>query len=228
VTAAIASVLLATVVLTGAGFGHTGKSGGNGAESSAPQATQTTLTTRHRAEGAIEPTPQPQPVRTQVRRNAGDRASRGAPRPVLPGCFGQVDEEHPNGQLPAHDLCRLPGGAALRGDAARAFALLTARARRAIGTEICVGGGYRSYAAQARLYAAKPGLAAPPGYSNHGAGTALDLCGAAASEGSGSHVWLDRLGPRFGWIHPAWARPNGSRPEPWHFEYMPNLHLARR
>jgi hypothetical protein len=25
--------------------------------------------------------------------------------------------------------------------------------------------------------------------------------------------------PLFGWFHPAWARPNGTLPEPWHWEF---------
>jgi hypothetical protein len=25
--------------------------------------------------------------------------------------------------------------------------------------------------------------------------------------------------PRFGWIHPDWAKQGGNREEPWHWEY---------
>jgi LAS superfamily LD-carboxypeptidase LdcB len=98
--------------------------------------------------------------------------------------------------------------------------LLSALAKQTFGEGLCIGGGYRSYAEQARLHAMKPGLAVRAGTSNHGFGTAVDFCAAAASEGSRVHQWLHRVGPRYGWIHPSWARPGGSRPEAWHFEYV--------
>jgi hypothetical protein len=25
--------------------------------------------------------------------------------------------------------------------------------------------------------------------------------------------------PRYGWFHPAWAELDGSKPEPWHWEF---------
>lgn len=219
----VAPMLLAAVAVSGASFAHTDQPDTSGVRS-APRDVAGAATPQgpSAAERAAEPTPHPQPVRERARLG-GQRASRDAPRPALPGCPPEADLDHPNGQLPAHALCDLPGGATLRADAARAFVLLTARARRSLEARVCLSGGYRSYAAQAQLYASKPGLAAPPGSSNHGDGTALDLCGDAATEGTATHVWLDRAGSRFGWVHPAWARPGGSRPEPWHVEYIPDL-----
>ena len=26
--------------------------------------------------------------------------------------------------------------------------------------------------------------------------------------------------PAYGFVHPDWAEPGGSRPEPWHWEYV--------
>jgi LAS superfamily LD-carboxypeptidase LdcB len=136
-----------------------------------------------------------------------------------------VDTDHRNGQLPAHAVCPLPGtDEQLRADAARAFAALNARFRQRFGTRICITDSYRSYRAQARLYGTKPGLAARPGTSNHGFGTALDLCGGAEQESSRAHRWLERNGPQTGWTHPGWARSAGRRPEPWHFEYVGSVH----
>jgi LAS superfamily LD-carboxypeptidase LdcB len=25
---------------------------------------------------------------------------------------------------------------------------------------------------------------------------------------------------QFGWVHPAWAQQGGSKPEPWHWEFV--------
>jgi LAS superfamily LD-carboxypeptidase LdcB len=69
------------------------------------------------------------------------------------------------------------------------------------------------------VYLTKPTLAAVPGTSNHGWGVAIDLCGGIERFGTPEHEWLASHGPSYGWIHPTWAAENGSRPEPWHFEY---------
>ena len=31
--------------------------------------------------------------------------------------------------------------------------------------------------------------------------------------------WLTANAPGFGWVHPAWAQPSGSKPEPWRWEF---------
>ena len=65
-----------------------------------------------------------------------------------------------------------------------------------------------------------PELAAPPGVSDHGWGTAADLCGGVQDAGSAEHAWMAQHGPEHGWDQPGWARAEGSRPEPWHWEYV--------
>ena len=75
------------------------------------------------------------------------------------------------------------------------------------------------YSEQVALYASKPNLAAVPGTSNHGLGVAVDLCGGIESFGTVQHQWLFTHAPLFGWFHPLWAEPTGSRPEPWHWEF---------
>jgi LAS superfamily LD-carboxypeptidase LdcB len=70
-----------------------------------------------------------------------------------------------------------------------------------------------------RLKSEKPALAATPGTSNHGWGTATDLCGGVESFGTPQHAWLATNAPLYNWFHPSWARQGGTKPEPWHFEY---------
>lgn len=128
---------------------------------------------------------------------------------------------HGNGRLDPTDLCELPvdGTHLLHADAARAWWRLNERYRAEFGDGICVTDSYRSIEEQARVFEAKPGLAADPGTSRHGWGIALDLCGGAESYTSDSHAWLRRNGPRLGWDNPTWARSDGSKPEPWHWEF---------
>jgi hypothetical protein len=126
-----------------------------------------------------------------------------------------------NGQIPAAALCPLWGapGQLLRADAAAAFARLSKAYAQQFGRPICVTDSYRSYSQQVALYATKPNLAARPGTSNHGWGVAVDLCGGVQSFGTVEHTWLFTHAPLYGWFHPAWAEPTGSRPEPWHWEF---------
>ena len=62
------------------------------------------------------------------------------------------------------------------------------------------------------------GLAARPGTSNHGWGTAIDTWEWAAYDfGSARHEWLVANGPAYGWVCP--AATEAGNPEYWHFEY---------
>lgn len=84
---------------------------------------------------------------------------------------------------------------------------------KAAGGAVTVQGGkwgYRSNAEQAALYKAKPGLAAPPGRSNHERGTAGDL--------SGNLALAHRLAAQFGLRFPMLTRAPGRKYEPWHVE----------
>ncbi|QCC76028.1 M15 family metallopeptidase [Nocardioides daphniae] len=126
----------------------------------------------------------------------------------------------PNGQIPDASLCELPDGFHLRGDAAAAWARLSAAYKSRFEDQPCLTDGYRDLASQQRLYAVKPGLAAQPGTSNHGWGVAVDLCGGVETFGTDQYVWMLENAERFGWENPAWARSGGSRPEPWHWEYI--------
>jgi D-alanyl-D-alanine carboxypeptidase len=137
-------------------------------------------------------------------------------------CAGGEDvAQYANGQIPLGALCPLTADPRqhLRADAAYAFDRLTFAYVQRFGAPPCITDSYRSYAAQVDVYARKPGLAAVPGTSNHGWGTALDLCGGVESFTGDTHRWMLLNAPLYGWFHPSWAEPAGSRPEPWHWEY---------
>jgi len=125
-----------------------------------------------------------------------------------------------NGRIPDENLCEVDAGPLhLRSDAAAAFWRLAEAYETRFGSEPCVTDGYRSLVDQERLYAAKPGLAARPGTSNHGWGIAVDLCGGVESFDTEQHIWLAETARDFGWSNPEWAQATGSKPEPWHWEY---------
>jgi hypothetical protein len=129
--------------------------------------------------------------------------------------------DHPNGKVAADELCRVPRTShRLHHDAARTWWRLNIAYARRFGEDLCVTDSYRSYEAQAQLFGTKPDLAATPGTSNHGWGVAVDLCGGVQSYSSAQHRWLQRNGSRFGWVNPSWAQASGSKPEPWHWEYV--------
>ena len=136
-------------------------------------------------------------------------------------CRGEGVERFPNGQIPEAALCRLWGapGHLLRADAAYAFDALAEAYAAAFGSPLCVTDSYRTYASQVRLKASKPHLAATPGTSNHGWGTAVDLCGGIQRFGTAEHRWMQLNAPLFGWFNPSWAQQGGSKPEAWHWEF---------
>jgi hypothetical protein len=63
--------------------------------------------------------------------------------------------------------------------------------------------------------------AAVPGTSVHGWGRAVDLEDGAGelTFSSAGYRWLQANAWRWGFVHPAWAEPGGSSPEPWHWEH---------
>lgn len=141
---------------------------------------------------------------------------------VDPGCPGANLSGYSNGQIPDTLLCPLYGtsGHKLRADAAKGFNDMSMAYAQQFGTPICVTDSYRSYAAQVAVKAAKPGLAATPGRSNHGWARATDLCGGIQSFGTPQHEWMRANAPQFGWCDPTWARAGGSKPEAWHWQYL--------
>lgn len=132
--------------------------------------------------------------------------------------FAGDARKFPNGLIPAKYLCSLPQpGRMLRADAALAFFRMNVAYQRRFRVGMCLRDSYRSLADQQRIYAARPGFAAIPGRSNHGLGTAVDLCGGVETQGSPQFNWLVANSKKYGWSHPQWAY--SSPFEPWHWEY---------
>ncbi|RAY15040.1 peptidase M15 [Actinomadura craniellae] len=124
----------------------------------------------------------------------------------------------PNGLIPDKYLCDLPQrGHTLRADAALGFYKLNSAYKQRFGRDMCVTDAYRSLGEQQSVYYRRPGFAAVPGRSNHGLGTALDLCGGVQIQGSAQFNWLEANSRRYGWFHPRWAY--SSPFEPWHWEF---------
>jgi hypothetical protein len=136
-------------------------------------------------------------------------------------CKGGQVEIYSNGKIPLSALCPLWASSSqyLRADASYAFNRLSHAYAQEFGVKPCITDSYRTYAQQVALYAAKPGLAAKPGTSNHGWGTALDLCGGIQNYGTKQYRWMLINAPLYGWFHPYWARQGGGREEPWHWEF---------
>jgi len=58
--------------------------------------------------------------------------------------------------------------------------------------------------------------AADPGTSNHGWALAVDI---QVGWNDAEYQWLKQNGSLYGWVHPPFAEPGGSAPEPWHWEF---------
>src|SRR4051812_14012024 len=138
-----------------------------------------------------------------------------------PPCPGEDVSAYPNGQIPVASLCPIlfAAGHHMRADAAYAFNIMAMEYAGVFGKPLCVTDSYRSFDAQVRVAEEKPTLAAAPGHSNHGWGLAADLCDGIQAFDTPTHQWMVDNAPRFGWFHPAWAEPTGSKPEPWHWEF---------
>jgi len=156
-----------------------------------------------------------------ARARSGAAPRVGAPAGAGAACTAASTAGYANGFVDEAALCplQLAPGHRLQRDAAQAFGAMTRAHAAETGEPLCVTDSYRSYDEQVRLFAEKPSLAAVPGTSNHGWGLALDLCGGVESFSGAAHAWMQDNAGRFGWVHPAWAEPGGSRPEPWHWEF---------
>lgn len=150
-----------------------------------------------------------------------DRLDVSRDRRLLLSCSADLVSDarkYPNGLIPSKYLCQLPQkGEQLRADAARGFYKLNAAYKKQFGRDICVTDSYRSLADQQRIYYQRPGFAAIPGRSNHGLGTAVDLCGGVQTSGSAQFNWMEAHSRKYGWFHPSWAYSNPF--EPWHWEF---------
>lgn len=95
---------------------------------------------------------------------------------------------------------------------AKAFRVMAKAAQR-LGVDLRIRSGFRSYAKQAKLYKqyrkGRGNLAAPPGYSNHESGRALDLY----VTNHKAFDWLQSHGANYGFHRTV---PG----EAWHWEYL--------
>ena len=127
-----------------------------------------------------------------------------------------------NGNIPLDVLCPVEFAPTqhLRCDAAEALARMNAAYRQVFGHDMVISGSYRSLPDQVITRAAKGGLAAVPGTSNHGWGLAVDLGDGMDSYGSAQYAWLKVNAVLFGWHHPTYMDQGGRGPhEPWHWEF---------
>jgi multidrug efflux pump subunit AcrA (membrane-fusion protein) len=181
---------------------------------------------------------------------AASRAPSTAPAPGAPGIAGWVDGrpvdangdvlwvtsvptadgDGSNGHMPMSAMCQVPWGTDqlgfaqyLRCDAADALTALNQAFRAQFGASVDMDLTYRSYADQVAMKAEFGGLAAAPGTSSHGLGTALDVQEWPDVYGFGTarYDWLVANGPTYGWYAPARVRQGQPYAEYWHFEYGP-------
>ncbi|WP_062517244.1 D-alanyl-D-alanine carboxypeptidase family protein [Demequina gelatinilytica] len=120
-----------------------------------------------------------------------------------------------NGYLPSSSLCTLSfaSGQTLQCSAAKALEAADDDYYAQTGSHLGIVSSYRSYSAQVATKASRGYFAAAPGSSNHGWGMAADFSPASAT-------WMRTHGEDYGWVHPTWARPGGSKPESWHLEFV--------
>jgi hypothetical protein len=131
-----------------------------------------------------------------------------------------------NGFLPDSVLQTINPNCKIWKPAASSLQIMIAFAHIA-GVELTPESCYRSYADQVavRNYWCSLGLcqfAAVPGTSIHGWGKAVDFQDQAGelTFSSVGYAWLTANARSFCFIHPPWAQPNGSAPEPWHWEWV--------
>lgn len=144
--------------------------------------------------------------------------------PVPEGCtdqtpvFSDYGPDGLNGNVPDTALCAMPSAndaeARAQTRAVAGFNAMNEAFRANFGHDIYISSTYRTFDKQVAVKREKGRLAATPGWSNHGYGLALDLSLTTAEQ-----RWIQQNGPTYGWWHPLWARPDGSKPEPWHYEY---------
>lgn len=175
--------------------------------------------------GAVRVTlPAPKKRNPQPKPGTGQRLRCDAPdySGIRTGPVGQWGG-YSAGRIPREAMCPLPWTGdrhRLRCDAAQALAALNKAFRARFGRDLVVTDSYRTWEEQADCYRRKPGICIPPSdYGGHVWGLAVDLAGGVQTFGSPEHKWMRANASRYGWIHPTWAQPGGSNPEPWHWEF---------
>ncbi|GAA1733787.1 hypothetical protein GCM10009809_31430 [Isoptericola hypogeus] len=126
------------------------------------------------------------------------------------------------GKLAADRLAPIPWAPehAVRADVLDDLVALDEAYLAQFGEHLTVNSAYRDLAQQVEVYNPDDPnpLAAPPGCSNHGLGTAVDLSMGPEGFDSPRYAWLKEHAEQHGWTHPDWAEPGGRLPEPWHWQ----------
>ncbi|NOV98337.1 DUF2809 domain-containing protein [Isoptericola halotolerans] len=126
------------------------------------------------------------------------------------------------GRLSDDDLAPIPWAPqhAVRADLVDGLVALDEAYRAEFGQHLTVNSAYRSYDDQLAVHdPTNPNpLAAPPGCSNHGLGTAVDVSMGPEGFDGARFSWMKANAEQYGWTHPDWAGPGGRLPEPWHWE----------
>ncbi|HSO96488.1 MAG TPA: M15 family metallopeptidase [Acidimicrobiia bacterium] len=143
---------------------------------------------------------------------------------VTTACLGSAPGGLQNGFLPDSVLQTINPNCKIWKPAASSLLIMMAYAHND-GVELTPESCYRSYADQVavRAYWCSLGLcqfAAVPGTSVHGWGKAVDFAdrNGELTFSSVGYQWLTAHASAFCFVHPPWAQPNGSAPEPWHWE----------
>ena len=130
-------------------------------------------------------------------------------------------DNHSNGEIPDSDLQTLSFSpeSKMNKQAAAAMEEMNKAYKADNGSNLLINEAYRDCATQIR-YARELGAVAapaPPCRSNHGWGLAADI--SVGGFGSPVYKWLEANAHKYGYVNPPWAKPGGSKPEAWHWEY---------
>lgn len=132
--------------------------------------------------------------------------------------FPQASASRGGNQVDISQVTKI-GNQYLRKDAANSFIQMNNAFKQATGKSLGITEGWRSYDRQVQLYnlykSGRGNLAAKPGTSTHGKGTAVDMNGMGAV-GSASFNWLRQNSQKFGY---SWTGGTFSQIEPWHWDF---------
>ena len=128
---------------------------------------------------------------------------------------------HSNGEIPDSELQALSFSPEnkMHKKAATAMEEMNKAYKADNGSDLTINEAYRDCATQIR-YSKELGsraAPAPPCISKHGWGLAADIN--VGGFDSPAYKWLEANAHKYGYVNPPWAKPGGSKPEPWHWEY---------
>ena len=137
----------------------------------------------------------------------------------------------PNGLLPDAALCPLATapGHRLCPPPPRAYDALSRATPADTGSRCASPTPTAATPRRCDVFRRKPGAGRRARHLATTAGAARSTCAAGSSSSAATaHRWMQAHAPAFGWTHPAWAEPGGSRPEPWHWEHAgQSAHASR-